>query len=82
MPQTKEVHREYMRKYRQGSQGNEEGSHYPAILYALTDPKRRRKLEKIYHSLKDFKVADRVYYGCSKDSVPFDVVGDLLEATG
>lgn len=54
---------------------------YPAILLALTDPDKRKKLEKIYHSLNEFKVADKVYYGCGKDSVPFDVVGDLLEAT-
>lgn len=54
---------------------------YPAILHALTDPEKRRKLEKIYQSLNSFKVADKVYYGCSKDSVPFDVVGELLEAT-
>lgn len=56
-------------------------NNYPAILYALTDPVKRAKLEKIYHSLNEFKVADKVYYGCGKDSVPFDVVGDLLEAT-
>lgn len=54
---------------------------YPAILLALTDPEKRQKLEKIYHSLNEFKVADKVYYGWSKGSVPFDVVGDLLEAT-
>ncbi len=52
---------------------------YPAIVYALTDPEKRKKLEKIYHSLNEFKVADKVYYGIS--GIPFDVVGDLLEAT-
>lgn len=55
---------------------------YPAIIHALVNPDKRKKLEKIYQSLKDFKQAENVYYGCSKDSVPFDVVGDLLEATG
>ena len=80
----KEYQRDYMRLKRSNKAGlTDEGSNkeYPAILYALTDPDKRLKLEKIYQSLKDFKVADKVYFGCSRDSVPFDVVGDLLEAT-
>ncbi len=55
-------------------------THYPAIIYALTDPIKRKKLEAIAQSLKEFKQAENVYYGC-RDPVPFDVVGDLLEAT-
>jgi len=54
---------------------------YPAILYALTDPIKRVKLEKVYQSLSNFKQAENVYYGCGRGSTPFDVVGDLLEAT-
>ena len=54
---------------------------YPAILRALVDPEKRVKLEKIYQSLSNFKQAENVYYGCGKNSVPFDVVGDLLEVT-
>lgn len=87
MPQSKEVHREYMRKLRGSQEGSQiegsqtEGSQYPAIIHALVNPDKRKKLEKIYQSLNSFKVADKVYYGCSKDSVPFDVVGELLEAT-
>ena len=53
---------------------------YPAILMALVDPDKRIKLEKITQSLKAHGVADKVYYGCI-DPIPFDVVGDLLEAT-
>ena len=53
---------------------------YPAILYALTDPDKRKKLEAIVQSLNAHKVADKVYYGCI-DPIPFDMVGDLLEAT-
>jgi len=49
----------------------------PAIPYALVED--RTRLEKIYLSLKEFKQAENVYYGCG--GVPFDVVGDLLEAT-
>lgn len=52
---------------------------YPAIIHALVNPDKRKKLEKIYHSLNEFKVADKVFYGIS--GIPFDVVGDLLEAT-
>lgn len=61
---------------------------YPAVLYALMDDEpdpqknRRLKLEKIYHSLNDFKVSDKVFYGYpGLGGVPFDVVGNYLEAT-
>ena len=47
---------------------------YPAILYALTDPIKRRKLEKIYQSLKDFKQEKNVFFGYPS-LIPFDVVG-------
>lgn len=77
--------RDAVNKHRKGitSEGiTEQGiTRYPAIIHALVNPEKRLKLEKITQSLKNFKVADKVYYGCSKDSVPFDVVGDLLEAT-
>lgn len=58
-------------------QGNTE---YPAILKALVDPEKRKKLEKIYQSLSNFKQTENVYYGC-RDPIPLDVVGDLLEVT-
>ena len=54
---------------------------YPAILIALVDPIKRVKLEKIYQSLNTFNQAENVYYGCGRGSTPFDVVGDLLDAT-
>jgi len=41
----------------------------------------RTRLEKITEKLKEFKQETNVYYGCGKDSIPFDVVGDYLEAT-
>ena len=70
----------------EGSRGNmglglDMATKYPAVLLVLVDPIKRIKLEKIYLSLKDFKQAENVYYGCGKGSVPFDVVGDWLEAT-
>ena len=54
---------------------------YPAIIPALVDPEKRVKLEKIYQSLKEFKQEKNVYYGYPDKGIPFDVVGDLLEAT-
>jgi len=54
---------------------------YPAILLALTDPVKRRKLEKITESLKSHNQLKNVYYGYPDKGVPFDVVGELLEAT-
>ena len=55
---------------------------YPPILYALIDPIKRAKLEKIYQSLKAHNKADKVFYGFpGLGGVPFDIVGDYLEAT-
>ena len=62
--------------------GNTKGNtEYPAIMYALTDPIKRLKLEKIYQSLKDHGVEKLVVYGYPPQGIPFDRVGDLLEAT-
>lgn len=55
---------------------------YPALLYALTDPIKRKKLEKICVSLKAHNVLDKVYYGYPDRGVPFDIVAELLDATG
>ena len=82
MPQSNERHAEWMRE-RRGAQTTEvhrEGAQYPALLYALTDPIKRHKLEKVYRSLKDFKQEKNVFYGYPA-MIPFDVAGDLLEAT-
>lgn len=79
-----------MRKHRQGvtkgvtSQGvTEEGvTQYPSIMYALADPIKRRKLEKICQSLSDHNVLDKVYYGYpGLGGIRFDGVRDLLYAT-
>ncbi len=69
-----------------GSQDGEvhgEGSQeYPAIIHALADPDKRAKLEKIHQSLKEFGVADKVFYGYpGLGGVPFDAVGGYLDAT-
>ena len=77
MPQSKEVHREYMRKRR----GSQPGSQYPVILEALVNPEKRKKLEKIHQSLKEFNQLENVYYGYPDRGIPFDMVGELLEAT-
>ena len=56
---------------------------YPAILHALTDPIKRKKLEAIYQSLKAHNKVDKVFYGFpGLGGVPFNVIGDYLEATG
>ena len=52
---------------------------YPAILDALIDPVKRRKLEKIYQSLKALNVLSEIRYGTRGPT--FDVIGDLLDAT-
>jgi len=55
---------------------------YPAIVYALTDPVKRKKMEQVCQSLKTHKQVENVYYGYpGLSGVPFDVIGDLLDAT-
>lgn len=55
---------------------------YPAIIHSLVSLEKRKKLEAIYQSLKEFKVADKVFYGYpGLGGVPFDMVGEYLEAT-
>lgn len=87
MPQSKEVHKEYMKNYRKvHAKGSQEegsqvkGSQYPAVVLALLDPDKRKKLEKIHRSLKDHGVLREVRYGI--DGPTFDVVGEMLEVTG
>ncbi len=51
----------------------------PGILDALTDKTKRKKLEKITQSLKDFNVSKEIRYGISGPT--FDVIGEMLEVT-
>ena len=56
----------------------------PAVPFALVY--NREGMEKIYQSLNSFKVADKVSYGCghqivSNGGMPFDMVGEYLDAT-
>ena len=86
MPQSKEVHKEYMRaKRRKGSQiegVHSEGSQIPGsmlpILTALSDIKMRAKLRLICEELKTHHVSKEVRYGVSGPTM--DIVGELLEA--
>ena len=74
----KEAVREAVRKHRQGiTKGI---TQYHPILLALIDPVKRKKLEAITQSLKAHHVSELVSYGLRKP-IPFDVVGELLEAT-
>lgn len=78
--------KERMKRYRNKGvtkQGvTDEGvTQYPALLYALTDPIKRIKLEKIYQSLRDFKQEKNVFYGYPDYGIPFDLVGEYLEVT-
>lgn len=51
----------------------------PALPYALVYD--RERLEKVTESLKEFKQDENVYYGCGRDSTPFDLIGEYLEVT-
>ncbi len=96
MPQSKEVHREYMRKRRegsqtkgsppQGSQGMTQGmtqgvGKYHPIMYALVDKGKRAKLQSIVEHLEKKKLLGNVWYGCGQNSIDFNKVGQLLGAT-
>jgi len=52
-------------------------SDYPAIVQALTDPIKRKRLESITRELKSRRVADCMRYGIAGPT--FDIVGDLLD---
>ena len=54
---------------------------YHPVLYALTDPIKRKKLEKICESLGNRRLLDRVFYGAGKHSLDMGTVKDLLEVT-
>ena len=54
---------------------------YHPILYALTDPVKRKKLEAVCEALSRRNLQSKLYYGCGRYSIPFDIVEDLLEAT-
>ena len=77
--------REAVNKHRKGitSDGiTGQGITYPAIIHALADPDKRVRLEKIHTSLKEFNQLKNVFYGYpGLGGVPFDAVGDYLEAT-
>ena len=87
MPQTKEVHKEYMRCRRQGSQEGSQNkvlqdkvhTEYPAILEALTDPKKRAMLEYISEDLNRKHLGDLLRYGVFGPD--FTVIAELLEVT-
>lgn len=49
----------------------------PAIVTAITNPVTRKKLEAVCSSLKAYK--GDVRYGCGKDSITFNTVGELLD---
>jgi len=84
MPQSKEVHREYMRKRRKGSQGvTEQGitskgvTDVLPIIRALADSVKKEEIERIAKSLKAHNVAGSVSYGVSGPT--FLEVGDMLD---
>ena len=88
LKKSREAHRDLMRKKRGVTPGvTSEGvtelgvTEYPAIIRALVDPIKRAKLGKVYQSLSDFKQEKNVYYGYPDKGVPFDMIGELLEAT-
>jgi len=51
----------------------------PPIVHALLDPEKRKKLEKICQSAKDFNQLENIRYGVSGPTM--DIVSELLEVT-
>jgi hypothetical protein len=83
----KEAVLQAVRRHRvlQGEQKDEGITDYPAIVYALIDPIKREKLQRICKSL-DKKLSDGsnllniVHYGTS-DYIPMSKVRELLQVT-
>lgn len=53
---------------------------YPAIVYALIDPIKRDKMQKICDSLESRGLLDAVHYG-TRDFIPMSKVKELLGVT-
>lgn len=75
----KEKQREYWKDRKRKERVSTPDNHYPAIVYALCDPEKREKLERICIELKRHNVLE-VRYGLWGPT--FDVVGELIECTG
>lgn len=58
----------------------DEGLTHPVMKY-LIPGEDRKKTEAIAQKLTDHKQLENVYLGCGRNSLPMDVVGDLLEVT-
>ena len=88
MPQSKEVHKEYMRKLRGSQKGSQtegsqvDGSQLHPVMKYLIDPVLRPKMEAIVQSLKGHNQLKRVYLGYPNlGGIPLDIVGEMLEVT-
>ena len=81
--QQKKYQREQMKRRRQGITSGitkEEGiTEYPAILKALTDPKKRAMLEYVSEDLHKKGLGSLVWYGIGGPD--FEMVAELLEVT-
>lgn len=60
----------------------QEITEFHPILYALVDPVKRRKLELVCDALSKRNLQSQLFYGCGRHSISFDIVEELLEATG
>ena len=81
----KDYQKEYMRLRRSNTGLTKEGSNgvglteYPAIVRAITDPIKRKKLERISQELNSRGLGKDVRYGIGGPT--FDIVAKLLEVT-
>lgn len=75
-----EAKKEYQRDYMKAKRSNIRSNKYPHIVELLVQPEKRKKLEKISKSLKDFRVDKHVYLGYPR-MIPFDIIGEMLEVT-
>ena len=91
MPQSKEVHKEYMRKRRKGSRVHikpimakgltrEAATLYSHILNWLVDPVKKEKLERICTELGKRNLLDQVFIG-TNHPVDLYTINECLEAT-
>jgi len=80
----KTYQREYMRIKRSNKRSNilvGSNRKYHPLIYALTDPIKRAKLQSVCDELGKRHLLDRLYYGIGKNSIDFSIVNQMLEAT-
>ena len=57
------------------------GVEYHPVMKYLVPGEKREKMKRIVASLKRHNQLGNVYLGCGRDSLPLDIVAEMMEVT-